>query len=104
MNKLGIRVDNNRIIDNTTLYLYPDELNILKIKAPYLISMAVSDISTLTKSDFDFVDNTVLSIPFPNNEPTIGVIDTGFSNEVYFSDWVECLLRYLNFLLLVLTH
>lgn len=89
MNKLGIRVDNNRIIDNTTLYLYPDELNILKIKAPYLISMAVSDISTLTKSDFDFVDNTVLSIPFPNNEPTIGVIDTGFSNEVYFSDWVE---------------
>ena len=29
MNKLGIRVDNNRIIDNTTLYLYPDELNIL---------------------------------------------------------------------------
>ena len=89
MNKLGIRVDNNRIIDNTTLYLYPDELNILKIKAPYLISMAVSDISILTKSDFDFVDNTVLSIPFPNNEPTIGVIDTGFSNEVYFSDWVE---------------
>lgn len=89
MNKLGIRVDNNRIIDNTTLYLYPDELNILKIKAPYLISMSVSDISTLTKSDFDFVDNTVLSIPFPNNEPTIGVIDTGFSNEVYFSDWVE---------------
>lgn len=89
MNKLGIRVDNNRIIDNTTLYLYPDELNILKIKAPYLISMAVSDISTLTKSDFDFVDNTVLSIPFPNNEPTIGAIDTGFSNEVYFSDWVE---------------
>lgn len=89
MNKLGIRVDNNRIIDNTTLYLYPDELNILKIKAPYLISMAVSDISTLTKSDFDFVDNTVLSIPFPNNEPTIGVIDTEFSNEVYFSDWVE---------------
>ena len=51
--------------------------------------MAVSDISILTKSDFDFVDNTVLSIPFPNNEPTIGVIDTGFSNEVYFSDWVE---------------
>ena len=89
MNKLGIRVDNNRIIDNTTLYLYPDELNILKIKAPYLISMAVSDIYILTKSDFDFVDNTVLSIPFPNNEPTIGVIDTGFSNEVYFSDWVE---------------
>lgn len=89
MNKLGIRVDNNRIIDNTTLYLYPDELNILKIKAPYLISMAVSDISILTKSDFDFVDNTVLSIPFPNNEPIIGVIDTGFSNEVYFSDWVE---------------
>ncbi len=89
MNKLGIRVDNNRIIDNTTLYLFPDELNILKIKAPYLISMAVTDISLLDKSDFYFVNSNNLDVPIPKNEPTIGVIDTGFSDNVYFSNWVK---------------
>ena len=89
MNKLGIRIDNNRIIDDTTVYLFPDELNILKAKAPYLISMAVSDLSELTKSDFDFADKEILSIPAPQNEPTIGVIDTAFYKDVYFSQWVE---------------
>ena len=89
MNKLGIRLDNNRIIDETTIYLFPDELNILKAKAPYLISMAVSDLCELTKSDFDFADKEILSIPAPQNEPTIGVIDTAFYKNVYFSQWVE---------------
>lgn len=89
MNKLGIRLENNRIIDETTVYLFPDELNILKAKAPYLISMAVSDICELTKSDFDFADKEILSIPAPQNEPTIGVIDTAFYKDVYFSQWVE---------------
>ena len=89
MNKLGIRLENNRIIDETTVYLFPDELNILKAKAPYLISMAVSDICELTKSDFDFADKEILSIPAPQNEPTIGVIDTAFYKDVYFSQFVE---------------
>lgn len=89
MNKLGIRLDNNRIIDETTIYLFPDELNILKAKAPYLISMAVSDLSELTKTDFDFAERQILSIPTPQNEPTIGVIDTAFYKDVYFSQWVE---------------
>lgn len=89
MNKLGIRLDNNRIIDETTVYLFPDELNILKAKVPYLISMAVSDLSELTKSDFDFANEDILTIPLPHNEPTIGVIDTAFYKEVYFSKWVK---------------
>ncbi|MEG3142782.1 S8 family peptidase [Streptococcus sp. 2A/TPW/M5] len=30
-----------------------------------------------------------MSIPKPSNEPTIGVIDTMFDKNVYFSEWVE---------------
>jgi hypothetical protein len=33
--------------------------------------------------------NKCMTIPKPTNEPVIGVIDTLFSKEVYFSDWVE---------------
>ena len=90
LKKLGIRIDNNRIIDETTIYLYPDELSLLKAKAPYLISMAVHDLSELTKNDFEFAKNIeTRDIASPNNEPTIGVIDTSFAQNVYFSEWVE---------------
>lgn len=90
MNKLGIRLSNDRIIDDTTLLLLPDEYNLLKEKAPYLISMSVTDLSELTKSDFNIIDaSDNFTVPTSKNEPTIGVIDTLFSNNVYFSDWVE---------------
>ena len=90
MEKLGIRLDNSRIIDETTIFLYPDELNILRAKAPYLISMAVRDISELTKTDFNFLEkNNSLEILKPDKEPTIGVIDTCFDTKTYFSDWVD---------------
>ena len=90
LKKLGIRIDNNRIIDETTIYLYPDELNILKVKAPYLISMVVHDLSELTKNDFEFAENILTrDIVSPQNEPTIGVIDTSFDQNVYFSEWVD---------------
>lgn len=29
-----------------------------------------------------------MSIPSPNDEPVVGVIDTMFDNSVYFSEWV----------------
>lgn len=90
MKKLGIRLDNSRIIDETTIFLYPDELNILRAKAPYLISMAVRDLSELTKTDFNFLEkNNSLEILKPDKEPTIGVIDTCFDTKTYFSDWVD---------------
>lgn len=90
LKKIGIRIDNNRIIDETTIYLYPDELSLLKAKAPYLISMAVHDLSELTKNDFEFAGETEARyIASPKNEPTIGVIDTSFDQGVYFSEWVE---------------
>lgn len=89
MEKLGINLLSARLIDDTTMLLTPDQLAILKQKAPYLISMAISDISKLTKTDFENVGTNYISIPSPKNEPTIGVIDTMFDENVYFSDWVD---------------
>lgn len=89
MEKLGINLQFTRVMDDTTILLRPDELSLLKQKAPYLISMAVSNIAQLTKIDFDFCDDNVISIPSPTKEPTIGVIDTMFDKNVYFSEWVE---------------
>lgn len=89
LERLGINLQFTRAIDDTTILLRPDELSILKQKAPYLISMAVSDISQLTKVDFDLCSDSAISIPAPKNEPTIGVIDTMFDRGVYFSEWVE---------------
>ncbi|MBP6409278.1 MAG: S8 family peptidase [Fusobacteriaceae bacterium] len=89
LKEIGINVLSNRIMDETTVLLRPDELEILKSKAPFLISMAVSDLSEITKDNFDFIDDEILTIPSPKNEPTIGVIDTLFDENVYFSQWVE---------------
>ena len=87
--QIGIDISYKRILDTTTVLLFPDELSILKQKAPYLISMAVTDLAELTKADFEFHDADVITIPKPGNEPIIGVIDTPFDKGVYFSDWVE---------------
>lgn len=86
---IGINILSNRIMDETTVLLRPDELEILKAKAPFLISMAVSDLSEITKDSFDFVDEGIITIPSPKSEPTIGVIDTLFDENVYFSKWVQ---------------
>lgn len=86
---IGINILSNRIMDETTVLLRPDELEILKSKAPFLISMAVSDLSEITKDSFDIIDDCIITIPSPKNEPTIGVIDTLFDENVYFSEWVE---------------
>lgn len=89
LEQIGINVLSSRIMDETTILLRPDELEILKTKAPFLISMAVSDLSEITKDDFDFIDDGAIKIDSPKNEPTIGVIDTLFDETVYFSEWVE---------------
>ena len=89
LEKIGINILSTRIMDETTVLLMPDELEILKTKAPFLISMAVSDLSEITKDDFEFIDDAVIKIDSPENEPTIGVIDTLFDKSVYFSEWVD---------------
>lgn len=90
MDQLGIDFLEVRSIDETTLLLTPDQYSLLKSKAPYLISMAVSDISTIDKGSI-FKNEKLIeaTIPKPGNEPIIGVIDTMFDNRVYFSEWVK---------------
>lgn len=87
---LGIHSFETGIIDDCTVLLNPDQLQILKEKAPYLIAMEVRDIAKLSKNDIENeIKKDRLSIPSPKNEPVIGVIDTLFYKDVYFGDWVD---------------
>ena len=90
LNRLGIDILSGRILDDKTVYLDKNQLELLFEKAPYLVSMATVDISELSPSNFvqDYKPS-VLYIPNPTIEPTIGVIDTLFDERVYFSQWVE---------------
>lgn len=67
-----------------------DLYQILQDKVPYMISMISSDLSQVT---WEMIDESKKKyeqfIPKPSNEPTIGVIDNLFDEEVYFSEWVE---------------
>lgn len=94
LRKFGINIYDDRIIDETTLRLNRDEIQILLNKASYLIAMNVTDLAQLTKDDIlqgdedrDYIPD--LPIPHPQNEPIVGVIDTQFNADVYFSEWVE---------------
>ena len=88
--KLGIDLIDEKMLDETTLRLNPDEINIIREKASYLIAMKTVDISKLKKEDVIEEDLKISEvIPSPQNEPIIGVIDTLFDENVYFSKWVE---------------
>lgn len=89
LKNIGIDIPDSRIIDETTINLFPDQLEILKSRAPYLIAMETKDLSEITKEDIEYEKATIVNIPKPTNEPIIGVIDTVFYEDVYFKDWVE---------------
>lgn len=87
--ELGIDILSSRILDNQTVYLDEKQIELLYEKAPYLVSMSTVDLSSLSPDNFINEYKTMITIPPPTNEPTIGVIDTLFDTNVYFSDWVE---------------
>ncbi len=92
MKSIGINVQPDYVLSNTTLLLYPEEIKLLEQKAPYLIAMATEDISQLSSENFtnSKSDGDTITIPAPANEPIIGVIDTLFDGKnVYFSEWVD---------------
>lgn len=91
LRKFGIDIVSAKMIDDTTLRLNPDEIQLLLNHAPYLIAMNISDFSKLSKYNIFHAANIDLKIqiPEPTNEPIIGVIDTQFDTNVYFSDWVD---------------
>ena len=85
---IGIDYLNAKQIDETTVLLRPDEIARLKENAPYLIAMKVRDLREVPVEESVMNDSGVVQIPAPNQEPIIGVIDTPFSKDVYFKDWV----------------
>lgn len=79
-------------LNDTTLRLYPDDIKTLQNQAPYLIAMAVEDMTELSIGDIVGDNNERPDLPYmpePTNEPIIGVIDTLFDTSAYFSKWVE---------------
>lgn len=90
LKKLGINILSHRIIDDHTVLLNENELEVLLEKAPYLVAMATTDLSELSPEAFvEKQPQEIMNIPNPSIEPTIGVIDTLFDTQVYFSKWVE---------------
>ncbi|MCU0079085.1 S8 family peptidase [Extibacter muris] len=73
-----------------TISVNKELYNFLETNVPYLISMVSSDFSKITLADIkeDNAEEEII-IPDPAHEPTIGVIDTLFDENVYFGNWVE---------------
>jgi hypothetical protein len=102
LNNIGITITPGKMLsdNDTTILLQPDEIKLLQNKAPYLIAMALDDLTKLSLEDIvidggtnenkaiDKLD-TITTIDTPKSEPVIGVIDTLFDNSVYFSEWVD---------------
>ena len=89
MKRFGIKdFFQDNCIDNLTINLTRQQLNVLKNKAPYLIAMSVNDLSKIPEMETTEDKIETPSIPEPSNEPTIGVIDTLFDEKAYFSKWV----------------
>lgn len=72
-----------------TLIVDKNLLDILIEKVPYMISMAVSNIAEIKYDSNNKKVYETFNIPTPTNQPIIGVIDTLFDKNVYFSDWVD---------------
>ena len=90
LHKIGIDILSSNILDNQTVFLDVNQVDVLFKNAPYLVSMATVDLSQFSPEDFDQKYNQdMIQIPSPSIEPTIGVIDTLFDKRVYFGEWVD---------------
>ena len=94
LQKYGIRITDDRILNSTTVMLHDAEVQKLQQSAPYLIAMSVNNMRDMAprdaeEDDFEEWQEPEL-IPPPDGEPVIGVIDTAFDEErAYFKKWVE---------------
>ena len=89
LNSIGISPHEIYRINDTTLLLTSSQLQLLKSKAPYMISMQVKDLAEFNAQEDLPYSYEIQAIPDPDNEPVVGVIDTLFSSDVYFSKWVD---------------
>lgn len=89
LKSLNINILQNRVIENNTVLLDKDQIELIISKAPYLISMSMRDFSKIKPDEIKKKTVFTRNIPSPTNEPIIGVIDTLFDKNVYFSEWVD---------------
>lgn len=90
--KVGVDVPKERFIGDSTVLLLPFQTAKIISEAPYLIAMSVDDINNIVLDKEDKPTKRepwMVSIDDPDNEPTVGVIDTQFDESVYFSKWVK---------------
>lgn len=87
-----LKIDNSLNIgrlDGNTILLTPEQFAVLKNNTPYLIAMSVTNLRKLDFESSYFNTRITRDFPKPGIQPVIGVIDTLFDEEVYFSEWVE---------------
>lgn len=90
LKSIGIDILTSRILNNQTVFLDENQLQVLFEKVPYLVSMATENLLELSPEDFiHSTAHETMYIPSPTIEPVIGVIDTLFDTSVYFHEWVE---------------
>lgn len=91
LRKLEMQDEPIKTLDNVTWLVSPKQYNRIIAAAPYLVSMAVSDLGRIGVQPLerDRLDDSGFSIPEPASEPVIGVIDTLFDQNAYFSSWVS---------------
>lgn len=92
MNELNIPNTDYSVFDADTIYTGNNSvLSKIKSEADYLISMTMPDLAKYENEEFNRIDPLFdfSNFPRPNNEPTIGVIDTLYSENVYFNEWVD---------------
>ncbi|MHA3801547.1 S8 family peptidase [Mycoplasma sp. VS30B] len=90
--ELDIDVLESKIYDNSTAFLSSEDIDKIYEVAPYLVAMSVSDINKIEldyENKIRINENKIVQLPNPKNEPIIGVIDTLFNTNAYFSNWVE---------------
>ena len=91
LERYGITVKPESVLDDVIVQLDVKQLNRLNSEAPYLVSMSVHDLCEIPpeRTSDSLEPFTFPEIPEPGNEPIIGVIDTLFDEDVYFSSWVK---------------
>ena len=92
MNELDIPNTDYSLFDSDTIYTGNNSVfSKIKSEADYLISMTMPDLAKYDNEEFNSIDPffDFSNFPKPKNEPTIGVIDTLYSNNVYFDAWVD---------------
>ncbi len=91
LNDIGLKRNEFSRLDDNTWLLNKNQYAKLYSRYPYLISMSLKEYGiAANKERYNRqADSLNPYITEPSNEPIIGVIDTLFSEDAYFSRWVE---------------